>query len=1343
MSHGAPVVPQRAPVSSNTHGAEQSPHSPFPLRDVQQAYWVGRSLRGEPAHSYLELEGGALDVARLEEAWNRVVARHAALRSVVTADGQQRVLEEVPRYRIGLLDLSALSEAEAEARSLTVRAEVQRPRLSTHQFPLFEIRATRLPRGRTRLHVCLDLLFTDARSTDLKLQEWLALYENADARLPELRSTWRDYVLTETAYRQSEEYEAARRYWLEKLPTFPGAPELPQPLQRAGAGQDGRLEEHTRLSWALDAERTSRLRARAEKSGLNVTRVILAAFADTIATWSGRPEFALSLPTARRMPFVPGAETLVGNFTNPLLLGLNCASRRDGDTFESRAHAHNARLIADLKASQFSGIDFLRELARVRGGMAQAAVPVVFNRFVQSFAAPEGISLGYQVLRTPLISLEHQLAEERDGLKLVFFHQPSHYPPGMVDGMFESYCDLVTRLSEGEDAWRDRVRWVPRPVRLRAREEANATAAPVPDGLLHDAFVRQALNEPSRAAVITAERTLSYGEVLGRSRHLAHRLKALGAKPNGLVAVALPKGWEQVVSVMGVLQSGAAYLPIDPSLPKDRIHAILAQGRVKLALAQPSFCRGFEWPEGVTAVPVSDEDADDLTALPLPVVNVPDDLAYVIFTSGSTGVPKGVMIDHRGALNTCADVNARFGVQSADRIFGISSLGFDLSVWDLFGGLAAGAAIVLPEPEATRDPARWSELMREHRVTVWNSAPPLMSMLMTWAGSRPDALPDSLRLVMLSGDWIPLALPDQLRARVPSVRVVSLGGATEASIWSILYEVNEVDPAWRSIPYGKAMRNQTFHVFSPTWDECPDWVPGRLYIGGIGLAKGYFGDEAKTNERFVHHPRTGERLYHTGDLGRFYPDGNIEFLGREDFQVKVNGYRIELGEIEATLTTHSSVRDAVVMARDDGRGDKRLVAYCIAREDGELDATELRSYVRARLPEYMVPSAVVTLQTFPLSSSGKVDRRALPAPDRGAALSERVPPNTQTERLLAQIWSEVLGVPEVGIRHDFLELGGDSMLAIQVLARANDAGLRLNARHLFQHQTIEALARVADAAASGDTVEQGSPALVEIRRVEGSRPFFCVHPVGGHVLSYAELSRAMPERSFYGLQSPGLEHDGWTFESLTAMAASYLDAIREVQPEGPYLLGGWSLGGVIAWEMAQQLRAKGEEVAALVLIDSEVPSTDTRVTDTDDASLLSLFAMDFAGRTGATADVTREELSALPDSQRFAHVVERLRALGVVPANANLADLSRTAEVFKSNVRAVMGYEPPQWNGPVVLLQGEESTPFAKWGGWESKAKDLVIHTVPGDHYSMLAKPRVESLAQRVREALAAGHGFS
>ena len=895
-------------------------------------------LGGVSTHGYYEFEGSGVDLGRLEEALRRLIARHDMLRAVVLPDGRQQVLAQVPAYELNELDLRGM-EAEASAEAL---AEVRR--LMSHQvlpadrWPLFELRATLLDGGRVRLHVSIDALILDAFSFLIIHRELQQLYLDPTAALPPLEPSFRDYVLAEVAARDTEPYRRAWSYWQQRISALPPAPELPLARSPASLG----TPRFTRRSGGLEPARWERLKKRAAQAGLTPSGLIAATFGETLGAWSKNRRLTLNLTLFRRLPIHPQIEQVVGDFTSLTLLAIE---PRPDAPFEVRARAVQERLWTDLDHSHVNGVRVMRELARQGGGPTGALMPVVLTSMLSLADLSEGGAerpgggesgeLVYTITQTPQVWLDHQVFESAGGLGFNWDAVEELFPAGLLEAMFGAYGRLLESLAESEASWSAvSFPWLPES-QGAVRRRVNETAAPIPEGLLHTPFERQALLRPDSLAVIAANRRLTYGELHRRAAALGERLRRLGARPNRLVGVVMEKGWEQVVAVLGVLRSGAAYLPIDAGLPRERQWHLLEHGEVEVVLTQGPLERSLAWPAGVQVLVVGGETGDEAGgALPgwQAPAQGPDDLAYVIFTSGSTGQPKGVMIEHRAALNTIADVNRRFGVDAGDRVLALSSLSFDLSVYDIFGLLSVGGTLVLAEPAAGRDPARWAELIASERVTVWNTVPALLEMLVEYAGGRPEVALGSLRTVLLSGDWIGLSLPARLRALAAEAQVTSLGGATEAAIWSNYFAVGEVDGEWASIPYGLPLSNQWFHVLDEVLQPRPDWVAGELYIGGAGLARGYWRDEERTRAQFLTHPESGERLYRTGDLGRYRGDGVLEFLGREDFQVKIQGHRIELGEIESALSQHPAVRAAVVAAVGQSRSDRRLVAYVVPEE---------------------------------------------------------------------------------------------------------------------------------------------------------------------------------------------------------------------------------------------------------------------------------------------------------------------------------------------------------------------------------------------------------------------------
>jgi amino acid adenylation domain-containing protein/non-ribosomal peptide synthase protein (TIGR01720 family) len=1037
-------------------------HQPFPLTDVQQAYWIGRTgifeLGNVATHIAVEIESTGLDIERLNHALQRLITRHEMLRAIVLPDGRQQILDSVPPYQIEILDLRKSSPETKAAKLEEVRVNMSHQVLRADQWPLFEIRASRLDDQTTRIHLSFDLLIGDARSFQIISQELRDLYNNPDQETDTFELSFRDYVLAEAQLQHSPLYQRSQQYWLDRLATLPPAPDLPL----AKIPNTITKPRFVRRYGELPNELWQQLKQRAARAGVTPSGLLLAAFAEVLSVWSKSPKFTINLTLFNRLPLHEQVNDIVGDFTSLTLLAVDNSEVND---FETRARRIQAQLWSDMDHRYMSGVQVLREVARAQGGKAGATMPVVFTSMLslQSPERNEGWSLNwlgkqvYGISQTPQVWLDHQAFEDDGKLGFNWDAVEELFPDELLDDMFDAYLRLLHSLAES-DEWQITTRELIPAHQLLQRAQINATEAPITDELLHTLFAAQVDRRSKEPAVIHNDRTLTYQELFAESNQLAHRLRRLGARPNKLIAVVMEKGWEQTVAVLGILKSGAAYLPIEATLPAERISYLLEQGEAEIVVTQSWIDEKLSWPNNVHRVTIGSEELATESVEPLSSLQRPDDLAYVIFTSGSTGQPKGVMIDHRGAVNTVLDINQRFEVGANDRVLALSSLSFDLSVWDIFGILAVGGAIVVPTAASRRDPQHWAELVARHGVTIWNSVPALINIQVDHVGERGRESLESLRLVMMSGDWIPVSLPDRIKSLVEGIEVFSLGGATEASIWSIIYPIAEVDPSWKSIPYGQPMLNQSFHVLNERLEPCPVWTVGELYIGGIGLAKGYWRDEQKTNRSFITHPRTGERLYRTGDLGRYLPDGNIEFLGREDSQVKIQGYRIELGEIEAALEEHEDVRTAVVNAFGEQRGSKRLIGYIIP-EQKQPTSSELQQHLKAKLPEYMIPTAFMFLDKLPLSSNGKVDRRALPEPER-IQHDELVAAGNWKEEALVSIWSKVLGLEQVGINDNFFELGGDSILSIRAAAQASEAGLRLTPDQIFQYRTIAELSSV-------------------------------------------------------------------------------------------------------------------------------------------------------------------------------------------------------------------------------------------------------------------------------------------
>lgn len=1321
-------------------------HEPFPLTPLQEAYLVGASrlveLGGFLPSYYVELDLVNVDLVRAEQALDRLVRRHAHLRTVVDDAGAQRVLsdERTPPVRPAVTDLTGLDEDGRQAAILRTRERMCREGVDPTGWPLFEIAVNRLRPHRVRVHLAMSLLLLDGRGIRQVMDEWRACYHDPAAELPTPALTYRDCRLELLAHESTPEYRNQWRYWEDRLDHLPDAPRLPLAVQPAAI----ETVRFTRRTHRLTRAQWQRLSAAFRRHRVLPTTALCHVFAEVLGAWAAVPHFSLNLLHQNWATTRPHMAGVVGQFGATLPLEVDL--REPGDFWE-RARRLQRRIWQDLEHADVAGVRITRELAARRGWTSRAALPYVFTSMLKAGGtAQQAPARGGRDrlacrevtsdLRTPQVLVDNQLHDGADGgVDCVWDVVDEAFPPGLPDLMFEAYGRMLDLLAgaSGVTARPDPVPARHRALVARLNEPVPATAAE----RLEDGFLRQAAARPAATAVLTGSRVLTYGELEARSRAVACRLGSQGVGRGDVVPVVMTKGWEQVVAVLGVLRAGAAYCPVDADLPAERISHLLDGCSARVALVQsPNESRiGALGSRPVLCVDRLEPSAGHTCAR----TGEPADLAYIIYTSGSTGQPKGVMIEHRAAVNTIEDVNQRLGLTPEDRVFGISSLSFDLSVWDVFGALAAGAALVLPEATRRPDPLGWAQAAVRHGATVWNSVPALAQMLAEVVEQRPEAGLPPVRAFLMSGDWIPTELPDRLRSHWHDARVIAMGGATEASIWSNIYEVGQVDPGWRSIPYGVPLRNQSMRVLDHRLELCPPWAVGRIHIGGAGLSRGYWQDAGRTDERFIRHPVTGERLYATGDLGCYRPDGTIEFLGREDRQLKIQGFRVEPGEVEAAIREHPAVAECVVSAEATPGGQRRLVALVVPREDRPLDGRTVLTHLRARLPHYLIPGQIHVLERLPLTSNGKVDvAGAL------AGLAAQAPPGTRAttegagahgelvERLRA-LWAELLELPAVDPDGDFFALGGNSLLALRLINRVHaEFGVDLHFGQVFEAPTVRALAgRLAehDRAASCRVTLSGpaaGPGPAGGSRAAG-RELFLFHPVGGSVSSYTALARSWPG-PVHAFQSRALA-EGSTAAldpDLVTMATSYREELERATAEGPYLLGGWSMGGVLAYEAGRQLAERGHEVRVF-MIDSDL--TEVRVSTTEAARHLE-FLGDLAG--GRLPAAVRPAVLGAPPDRLTRTALELSVTNGWLPAGTTAEQYDLLLRVHAHNLEALSGYRADKSEVPTLLLVAAGVDRADPVPAWRDMCSRLDVEVWPEDHYSIVAGDRPAAIADRV-----------
>ncbi len=1092
----------------------------LPLTFAQERLWFIDRLIPDRAVYHIarawSLEG-PLRVAALEGAVRAVLERHEALRTTFVADGGRPLQRVVPPPGAGaavlpVLDLAGLSPDDRRREGERLRREEVRRTFDFESGPLARTTLVRLGEASHLLLLTQHHIVSDVWSLGVLQRELAEVYGAAsNGRAPALEALpvqYGDFAVWQREQLQGEVLDEMLAFWRRHLEGAPAVLELPTDRPRPPL----QTFRGARRWLAVAPELGHRLDALARAAGATPFMLLHAAWGVLLGRWSGQDDVVLGTPIAARQR--RELEGLVGLFVNTLALRCRVG---DDPTFRGLLARTRDTTLSAYAHQEMPFEKLVDELVPQRNLSHSPLFQVLFSlqNAVEDDLELPGLEVSPLEIKRREAHFDLTLfaSQEAGGFRLLLNYNRDLFDAATIARLARQYSVLLDALSAAADRPISRLPILAAADRHHVVVEWNDTAAPAPrHRLLHQPFEERAARSPRRPAVVSPGLELSYGELDGRANRLARELVGRGVGPGALVGVYLERSPEMIVAVLAVLKAGGAYVPLETSWPAERVRWIVEANGLRHLVTDASrrpAIDELELPRLRHVVDVGAGEARSETAPP-PTAG-PQDLAYVIFTSGSTGRPKGVMVRHRPAVNLVHWVNRRFDVGEADRLLFITALSFDLSVYDIFGILAAGGSIRLASSSEARDPQQLIRILRHEPITFWDSAPAALQQCVPFfpppatanSATANSATADSaLRLVFLSGDWIPVSLPDRIRDAFRGAEVVSLGGATEAVVWSNFFPVGEVDPDWVSIPYGRPISNARYYVLDAALAPCPVGIAGDLYIGGGCLSVGYASQPALTARQYLPDPFAalpGKRLYRTGDRARAMTCGNLEFLGRLDTQVKIRGYRIELGEIESVLASHPRVHEAVVLARGDsdgarGSADRRLVAYLIPRSGHEVPtADELRELAGSRLPEYMVPAAFVPLESWPLSATGKLDRGALgrvalPGPERGRPAAEPAPaaaasPRQELERLISELWCEVLGLESVGLDDSFFDLGGHSLLMAQCHARLQELLSReLLMVDLFRFPTVGSLAAFlapeaapaeAPAAAAGGAVSVG------------------------------------------------------------------------------------------------------------------------------------------------------------------------------------------------------------------------------------------------------------------------------
>ncbi|AGC43388.1 non-ribosomal peptide synthetase [Myxococcus stipitatus DSM 14675] len=1298
---------------------------------VEQIYWTWH---------------GEFQIELLQRAWELVAERHSALRSAFFWEGLPEPVQAVRRkVRLpwALHDWQGTPEADWQPRFEEVLEADRRQGFVLAAAPLLRLYAVKLTPERHLCALSYHHLLMDGWSAPLCLQEVLRLYDacrrGEDAGLEPARP-FRDYI----AWLDRQDLPRAEHFWRQALQGFT----TPNVLGIERAQRPASTKERYGVrSLRLSAELSAQLAVLSRKHQLTLSTLVQGAWALLLSHYSGLADVAFGMVTSGRPPSLPGVEAMLGTFINtvatrvrvppeaPLIPWLK---QLQSEQFAARSHDFTSLVDVHGWSQVPRGRPLFESIIIYENFPTPEGVASVNGRSrVDGFARTEGRT-GYPI---SLVVLPEAV------LTLQINYQEGRLAAEAIERMLGHLRTLLHSIAETPDARLQDVGILDAAERGRLLIEWNDTRTALPqEACVHQLFEAQVARTPHAIAARMGAHQRTYAELEARANQVAHFLRARGVGPEVLVGLYLPRSLELLAALLGILKAGGAYVPLDVTSPPERLGKQLHDCGGPLVLTHTTARPGL--PAEARAVCL-DEVEDLLQAqersAPEGQVHA-DNLAYVLFTSGSTGRPKGVMVPHRGVVNYLAWSERAYAADEGAGTLVHSPLSFDLTVTSLFTPWLTGKTVTLVAEGEGGEPLA-AALQTERGLSLLKLTPAhleLLSHLLPAAEAE-----GKTRAFVIGGEALWPRQVQFWKTFAPGTRLINEYGPTETVVGCCTHEVTQPPTEGASLPIGRPISNTRVYVLDDLRRPVPIGLPGELYVGGEGVTRGYLGQPARTAERYVPDPfsqEPGARLYRTGDQVRWLPEGHLEYLGRTDFQLKLRGYRIEPGEIEAILQQDASIQQALVVVREDVPGDKRLVAYLVPTTGAALAPASLRGALREKLPEYMVPSAFVVLEAFPLTPNGKVHREALPAPEATTA-----PPRTvlvepgSTEEKLATLFADVLRVPSVGRHDDFFALGGHSLLAVRLMAELERRlGRRLPLAMLHTHSSVERIAAFLDGA-------EATPAstLVPLQPRGARPPLFLVHPIGGNSLCYLPLSRALGgDQPLHAFEAPGLDGKREPLDSIPRIAATYVELLRERHPQGPYLLGGWSMGGVIAFEMARQLTHAGERVAHLFLFDSWIPAlTPPSVPQPprSEVEVLASLASEFGRMAGKPLSLSATELEPLATPARLALLHQRASDAGVLPPGMGQRELTVVSTVIQAHLRAMFQYHPPRdYPGPISLfrpLKGPRVPPSDPSGGWAELAlQPLRLHPIPGDHHTLLTEPHVQVLAALLQSVLGPAH---
>ncbi|MEH2051407.1 amino acid adenylation domain-containing protein [Nostoc sp.] len=1304
---------------------------------------------------------GNLNVSAFEQAWQQVLERHSILRTAFVWEGIKEPIQVVYQYvklPFTQYDWQELSVQKQQERLDTFLETDRKKGFELGKAPLVRLTLIRLAVDTYQFVWSHHHLLLDGWSWPLVLQEVTAFYEayrlGQDLHL-QLPRPYRDYI----AWLQQQKLSQAEVFWRQMLIGF----KAPTPLvfSRITDKFVSQVESYGYDEIKLSETVTTALKSLAVKHQLTLNTIIQGAWALLLSRYSGEDDVVFGTTVSGRPAGLIGAESMVGLFINTLPVRVKIHPE---DLLSSWLKMLQTQQI-EARQHEYTPLVQIQGWSDVPRSMPLFESLVVFENYPIEASLLEWSSEleirnvnSFEQTNYPLTVAVVPGSE----LLLGISYSDRRFDANIITRMLASFQTLLQSMSDTSEAWVERSqRRVSDLLILSEAErqlllfEWNNTQVEYPqEQCIHQLFESFVERTPDAIAVVFKDEQLTYRGLNQQANQLAHYLQKQGVGPEVLVGICMERSVKMLVGILGILKAGGAYVPLDPTYPQERLAFMFSDSGVSVLLTQENLVAKFPGYGAITVSfdtnweIISQENDENLVS-----GVTSKNLAYVIYTSGSTGIPKGVATNHGSLVNAYMAWENAYQLRTlATSHLQMASFSFDVFSADMVRALCSGAKLVLCPYEWLLDTEKLYELMCNQKVDCAEFVPSVLRNLIQYLETTKQNINFMHLLVVGSDSFYVKEYKEFQRFCATETRLINSYGVSEATVDSLYFESTKVNlPIDRLVPIGRPFANISIYILNSHVQPVPIGIPGELHIGGAGLARGYLNCPDLTREKFIPNPfsdEPGARLYKTGDLARYLSDGNIELIGRIDHQVKIRGFRIELGEIETVLVQHPNVRETVVIVQGDKPDNKRLVAYVVPQLGKTPVVNDLRRFLKEKLPDYMVPAVFILLEQLPLTPNGKIDRQALPVPETTISnlQQDAIAPRDTLEFQLTQIWEGILNIHPIAVTDSFFDLGGHSLLAVRLMAQIQKHfGRNLPLSVLFQGATIEHLASILRQQANSQPL---SP-LVAIQPRGSQQPLFFVHPVGGNVLCYYQLAHHLgTDQPFYGLQSLGLYGESQPHTRIEDMATHYIEALRVVQPQGPYLLGGWSMGGIVAFEMATQLQKQGDKVALLALLDSPAPIFRNKPIDFDedsDAKILANLASDMARSAGKKPSVFYEDLQQLEPDEQLNYFLHQTKIANLLPPDVGIQQFRGLLQVFKSNIQAMLKYTPQVYSHQIILFRASDSVEENNLTlGWnELSAEPVEIITVPGDHYTMLNLSHIQTLKERLKFYLNQPNGLS